>query len=78
MGSRVPPMGRPNYVAIAGMDPDDLLRVREYYILRIVAAKRHGDADTLAAALDWLDALVSEMRLRGGQRPQDGAPQVTL
>lgn len=66
MGSKVPPIGRPNYVAIAGMDNDDLIRVREYYIVRIIAARRAGDADTLRAALEWLDALVSEMRLRGG------------
>lgn len=65
MATKVPPIGRPNYIAIAGMDRDDLIRVREYYILRIIAAKRTNDSDTLTAALEWLDALVSEMRLRG-------------
>jgi len=65
MASKLPPIERPNYAAIASMDGGDLLRVREYYIVRIVTARRLNDSDTLAAAIDWLVALTGEMRLRG-------------
>ena len=65
MGSKVPPIGRPNHIAIAGMQPRDLLMAREYYIIRLVDARRRNDSDTLDAAIDWVVALTSEMRLRG-------------
>lgn len=73
MGTKVPIIGRPNYRAIAGMQPADLVKVREYYIVRIVAAKRSNDSDTLESCIDWLVALTGEMRLRGGQKPGDQA-----
>lgn len=65
MASKLPPIGTPNYRGIAGMDPGDLIKVREYYIVRAIKARREKDHDTFDACWDWLDALVSEMRLRG-------------
>ena len=76
MGSRVPEIQRPNHVAIAGMPPRDLFEVREYYIVRLVDARRRNDSDTLEAAIDWVVALTAEMRLRGGRTPDP--PMVTL
>lgn len=69
MGTKVPPIQRPNYIAIAGIDDSDLLVVREYYITRLVRAKRDNDSDTIEAALEWLVALTGEMRIRGGATP---------
>ena len=66
MASKLPPIERPNHAAIVNMEPTDLLKVREYYILRLVEAHRRKDSDTIKAALDWLSALVGEMRIRGG------------
>ena len=68
MATQVPPIGRPNYVAIAGMDSRDLFEVREYYIMRLVQARRENDSDTIENCLDWVVALVAEMRLRGSDR----------
>ena len=65
MATEVPPIGKPNHLAITGMRPDDLVKAREYYILKLVAAWRKRDSDTTEACLDWIVALVSEMRLRG-------------
>jgi len=65
MASPIPPIAKPNHVAIAGMDGADLLRAREYYIVVLVSAKRKGDSDTIKVCLEWIDSLTSEMRLRG-------------
>lgn len=69
MGTKLRPIERPNYIAIAGMPPRDLFEVREYYIVRLVGAQRHNDADTTKAAIEWIVALTAEMRLRGGATP---------
>ena len=65
MASTVIPIGKPNYVAIAGMQDDDLMKTREYYIVILVSAHRRHDSDTIGIGLDWLEALTSEMRVRG-------------
>ena len=65
MVSPIPPLTKPNNVAIGGMIDSDLLRVREYYIVVLLSAKRRNDSDTMNICLDWLDSLTSEMRLRG-------------
>jgi hypothetical protein len=68
MGTQIQPIGRPNHRAIASMDANDLLKVREYYIVRLVSARRSNDSDTLESCIDWLVALTSEMRMRGSQK----------
>lgn len=65
MGSKIPPIGPPNFRAINGMDDLDIVRVREYHIVKLVSARRARDSDTMEAAIDWIVALTSEMRLRG-------------
>lgn len=65
MASPIPPIAKPNRKAIAEMDNADLLRVREYYIVVLLSARRKKDSDTMDICLDWLDSLTSEMRLRG-------------
>jgi len=70
----MPPLGRPNMVAISGMAAKDLFELREYYIVKLVQAHRAHDSDTVVVCLDWISALVSEMRMRGG-RPT-AAPSV--
>lgn len=67
MGTMVPPLGKPNYRAIAGMEPRDLFEAREYYIVCLVKARRGNDSDTLEVCVDWIVALTSEMRIRGGR-----------
>jgi hypothetical protein len=47
------------------MSNEDLLRVREYYIVVLVSARRKNDSDTIEICLDWLVALTGEMRIRG-------------
>lgn len=76
MATKVPPIGRPNYRALVGMEPGDLVRAREYYIVRLISARRSNDSDTLEACIDWVVALTSEMRLRGGQ--EQPSPLVAL
>ena len=66
MGSKIPVIGKPNMLAITGMHDRDLLEVREYHISTLVEATRRHDSDTMQAAVDWIVALTSEMRLRGG------------
>lgn len=78
MATKVPPIGRPNFRAIATMHARDLFEAREYYIVRIVSAFRANDADTLNAALEWLNALCSEMMLRGGTPSAHADPMVIL
>ena len=50
------------------MPGKDLLKVREYYIVRLISARRKNDSDTLEACVDWIVALTGEMRLRGSMR----------
>ena len=78
MATRVPPITKPNMVAIAGMEGRDILSVREYYIARLLDSRRRQDADTIEVCLDWIVALTSEMRLRGGSpaRAQPAAKPV--
>lgn len=76
MASKIPPIGKTNHVAIAGMASGDLLRAREYYILRIIRARREDDSDTLEIAIDWLVSLTSEMRLRGGDQHEQEQPSL--
>jgi len=78
MGTRLKPIGSPNYKAIAAMDGVDLVRVREYYIVRLVSAYRMRDPDTIASGLAWLEALTSEMRMRGSASPPEPAIDDTL
>lgn len=79
MATKVPPIGRPNYVAIAGMPPGDIFKVREYYIVRMVSARRTNDSDTLECCIDWIVALTGEMRLRAGDHIEQPEQQlVTL
>lgn len=72
MATQVPIIGRPNYRAIAGMPPADIVRAREFYLVKMITARRGKDTDTLLACVDWIEALTSEMRLRGGTKPQQG------
>ena len=65
MASKIPPISKANYVAIAGMQSEDLLKVREAYIVTLVGAYRGKDSDAMMLAIEWIAALVSEMRLRG-------------
>lgn len=76
MSSKVPTIGRPNYRAITGMDARDLFEAREFYIFALVQAYRANDADTLKTAAEWISAMTSEMRIRGGSAPAEG--RVTL
>lgn len=79
MASKLRPIGRPNYIGIAGMRASDIVTAREYYIVRLVEARRRNDSDTLEAAIDWVVALTSEMRLRGGSAAKDEVqPLVSL
>ena len=80
MASKIPPIGKVNYIAIAGMEPGMVFKVREYYIVRIVSARRSNDSDTIEVCLDWIVALTAEMRIRGGsQAPQpEPAPGVIV
>ena len=71
MASKIPPMGRPNIKVMSEIDDDDIVRAREYYIVKLVSAYRSRDADTLKVAVEWIVALTSEMRLRG-TRDQPG------
>lgn len=66
MTTQVPLIGRPNYRAIAGMDNRDVVRAREFYIVKLVTARRGNDSDTMEACIDWIVALTGEMRMRGG------------
>lgn len=78
MSTQVPPIGKPNFIAIAGMSPGDLIKAREYYIVRMVSARRSHDSDTLEAVIDWIVALTGEMRLRGGTMKQEDSPIITF
>jgi len=78
MGTRVPIIGKPNFIAISGMEPRDIFEAREYYIVRLVGARRQNDSDTIEACIDWIVALTSEMRLRGGPSPNSMPGVVTL
>ncbi len=66
MASKIPEIGKPNFRAIAAMPSGDVLKSREYYIVVLVLARRQKDSDTTEACIDWIVALTSEMRLRGG------------
>lgn len=72
MASKIPPMGAPNVRAISQMDDSDVLRAREYYIVKLVSAHRARDADTREVAIEWIVTLTSEMRLRGGSHSTQG------
>lgn len=67
--TKVPPIGRPNFIAIANMPHGDVFKVREYYIVRLVTARRSNDSDTMECCIDWIVALTAEMRLRGKNKP---------
>ena len=71
MASKLRPIERVNYLGISGMPPGDLIRAREYYIVRLVSAHRDHDSDTTRAAIEWIVALTSEMRLRGAPAEPD-------
>lgn len=64
MGSKVPKIGKPNFIAIAGMIDEDVFGVREYYIVCLAKARAIKHKDTLDACIDWIVALTSEMRQR--------------
>lgn len=73
MATKVPTIGKPNYRAIAGMDARDLFEAREFYIFALVQAFRAKDADTVQAAAEWISAMTSEMRMRGGTKGEQMA-----
>ena len=64
MASKLPDIGRPNFIAIAGMIDKDVFQVREYYIVCLVKAGALKDKDTTEVCIDWIVALTSEMRQR--------------
>ena len=68
MASGIRPIGKPNYLGITSMRGADLVEAREYYLTVLVTASRKKDSDTLKAAVDWIVALTSEMRLRGASK----------
>lgn len=69
MASKIPLIGKPNYRAIATLDPKELIKLREYYIIKLVSAYRGKDADTTEAAIEWICALCHEMRMRSPEVP---------
>lgn len=69
MATQIPPIEKPNMIAIAGMPDRDLLEVREYHLACMLKAHRRNDSDTLKCAVEWVVALTSEMRLRGPSLP---------
>jgi hypothetical protein len=56
----------PPFDGIAVMDGRDLLTVRDIWIRKLITAAQLKRRDVFENALKWIDALVSEMRLRGG------------
>lgn len=64
-GGRVP-IASPNYRAIATMPPQQLFQTREMWIAKLCTEYRSKNSDAIEQCLEWVVALTSEMRLRGG------------
>lgn len=60
------PIGAPNHRAIATMPPQQLFKTREMWIAKFCTVWRAQKSDEIKQCSEWIVALTSEMRLRGG------------
>jgi hypothetical protein len=61
----ISPMMPGDHLQIQALERKQVTALREYYFVMMITAHRNQEANFAIACLDWLSALVAEMRIRG-------------